>query len=1176
MKRLRNLLDVPNGPFKPIHTPDQTENYLGEDRERAFAEQQGLYYLNEHSDESDRIDKEFGLLQLGDHLSLAGDLSRQQQKQLDRLAAKKKGCPLPRNKEAVGGIVADMMTLLTLEEAGLLKPVMSHFEEIYFSEGGRQRLVAGLARFEFAEEIADRFRRFERYLKGLGTKLEYVPVSDERRKAVSLTFEKAPPQREAYGEWGYILDLFLVATEKGCCLVTDDRVTRRLRFSEKEDFSSSVPRVGSDALLRFFFRSGALSIDDYADIYGKLMEWRYLHMPPESDYILTLLPTVDDKAPGRLQRVLGYYQESVSLFMRLAKSDPSAIRRRLPQFLATHNRQLGSTLRKAFELGISSEQAAHVVKGLALNFYLDEFKGRIPEYLTGFIPLLTRLEGRSLDKTLDTEGKFQLWLDQALQMAGISPRDIDVYWQAYFGHLLASKRRAPNPQEIQAVLGLSWKIMPPHRRQPLALSSVGKDLQREGVLEIIPGPVYTFPMPGAEATEAVMVSDKEIEAALEQLLTTGITDGSETATVGRLRIQTKREGKDGLFVDLTVRPVLEGFKDDDIASISRVIGIFGLLAHPNGKLREEAWTTSRLKLLRLGLDVERWDSLKESLLAGEEPIWRLAADECASTLLSNSTIACEIAVGCLTKNPGWFFGVLSKLRPEHVKRWLAYSGNELTHEAHLTEAAWEEAFREPKDLAAWTTERRLVYHSMFSDAKAARARFVRKVFEELGGQVPLIIKLAHDLVGEGEKEPSPVYKANVALTILEIANFKRIGATDRKETGLSQMEFWRSTSDPDSSLELRQRVERLLTNAFGSWTTLIDDPDKETEHLPVHAEMSQLISRIWSIEAPDSNLLVRRFLSVIAGGLFTSHLGSLAQTTSVHGWRESRSRIRKIGRWLPGIDGSQGFFRPDLWDYLRYHVCFAVKGLRPFTSTVAGYLMSDSLRTRLLECGSSHKYACVALGGADTLQPGTLDESFDTSDTGGIDGFLEQCAGDSIKYWSARDTEKLSLLSKPTDLDKDLKGVFRTIGKGINKPDTDELVFWMMTLELGLRSKRKGWATSLTRLLERRVRELIEQSAELYERLLKYAFVVLVESGVSQTAKNRFKHFLFSSPYSLHKSNKLRSHLEAVLALLRTGRNSEEACEWIERLAMSKSIDFRTRRDLVGEVVDAYDDLPIA
>ncbi|MFH1114916.1 MAG: hypothetical protein V1792_13475, partial [Pseudomonadota bacterium] len=144
------------------------------------------------------------------------------------------------------------------------------------------------------------------------------------------------------------------------------------------------------------------------------------------------------------------------------------------------------------------------------------------------------------------------------------------------------------------------------------------------------------------------------------------------------------------------------------------------------------------------------------------------------------------------------------------------------------------------------------------------------------------------------------------------------------------------------------------------------------------------------------------------------------------------------------------------------------------------------------------------------------------------------------------------------------------------KPDTDELVFWMMTLELGLRSKRKGWATWLTQLLERRVRELIEQSPELYERLLKYAFVVLVESDVSQTAKNRFKHFLFSSPYPLHKSNKLRSHFEAVLALLRTGRNGEEACEWIERLAMSKSIDFRTRRDLVGEVVDAYDDLPIA
>lgn len=1177
MRRLRNMLDSAGSPFRLIPTQDQPKDYLGPDTEREFARQQGLYYLNEHSDERDHIEKEFGLRQLGDHLSLIGNLSGRQQKKLDRMAVRKKGSPLPRNSKAVPRIVADMMTLLTLEEKGLLNAVTLHFEEIYFSNLGKQWLLSSIGRYEFDEEMAARFRRFENYLKGLGKKLDYVPVSDAQRKVVSPLYEEQIRQRESFGEMSYLIDLFVVAKEKGCCLITDDRFTRRVHFSHLmvEEASQNILRIGSDTLLRFWQMSGDLASDQFAVFYEQLLEWKYLHMPPEPSYLVGLLPIPEGGSSRNFDRAIHYYRDSVSEVMELAQTDQAVAQRLLPRVLNTFKQQLGSALRAAFDSDLSSEQGAELFKGLAFNFFLEYFGPRVPEYLTGLLPSLIRLKGQKIEaEMLERERRFQLWLDQALRMAGIKSKDIDLFWTGFLRQITALNQSVPDPSIRRAILELYCQILPEHRREAIARSDVGRDLEAEGVLKITPGPIYEFRIPGPQSATVITITEQEIKEVVEQRLIEGFEQDVQREIVGKMGLSWSRPTQDSFFIHLSVTPVVTDVDDREIRPIRHAINLFELLQHPNPGLRNRAWESFRVRLDRLGNDLRKWDEVGKKLGQEDEKVWKQAARDSVDLLLCDRENASALVSECLVESPAWFFRAISMLKPEHVRHWLYYARNELTHEDHLTEAAWEEGFVGPQNFKEWERIRKLVFHSMFADAKVVRHAFAQSVFEEHGRNVDEVQELAHDLAHEGETASSPVYKINVVLTIIEISNFLWVRFQEDRETGLSPMKFWRSIADSDSSSELRLRVEALLTLACSSWSTLLEEPESETEQLSIHPELSQVISKVWDTTAQDTNVHIRRFLSVIAGGFITAHLPTAGMLSRTLSSRLLREVFHEIKKWHPGHERSPGFFRPEFWTYLEYHVCFAIKGLSAFTHTVADYLNSNALRLRLLETGGTHKLSYLALGGINTLQRKVLDRTLDTTDTSGIDRFLEQCAGDSINYWSKSDRKKLAALSNPVDPDHELEELFHAVRDQGEESDPRLLIHLMMSLELGLRSQRKGWDSYMARLLEPPVRDLIAHSAELYQRLVEYAFAIVLEPDASMDIKIHFEEFLLSIPQSLVGTDKTEVHFQAVLAFLKAGQNEEKACTWITQMAMAQSIDFQTRRRMIGEVTAAFDTLP--
>jgi|GEM_PF-6664588 len=489
LQDLRNRMDNDREKFRsPIQASDIPGDVLGEESERTYATEHDLFYLNEYGDDKGRIPKEFGFQELAVHLSGRGVLTTSQQQKLEKLARTNRAFqPLPTSRESLKEIVAGVSTLEALVELDLCEPTVNYFEIIHVSELGKARLREEILSTQFTQEVAERFQDFERYLKRLEEWIEWVPVSEhERNRLIGNPIKQVPGSLKHV--MIYLADLFAVALQKKCVLITDDRTTKTGRFSKER--ADELVRIGSDTLLRYFYHrpENSLGHHEYTDCYRQLINWNYLHLPLDVDVIMDAWPDEELRANIPAESPIQYFSHSLAEYLN-AIAHEKRLANIMHHVADEHGRQLALLLRRAFRTGKAQHQVAEIFKLLEPSFINNMFKEKFPETFPLVLAHLLAIGDENRENNEESGDKIFLeWLESVLELAGINRSDIASAWQSYILRITMAELPEIAPyraiQEKTAVVAYLMRVLPESTKDSVFVQHVNRILEEKLNLKI--------------------------------------------------------------------------------------------------------------------------------------------------------------------------------------------------------------------------------------------------------------------------------------------------------------------------------------------------------------------------------------------------------------------------------------------------------------------------------------------------------------------------------------------------------------------------------------------------------------------------------------------------------------------------------------------------------------------
>jgi len=1183
MKELRNTIDWDRR-FKPIPTPEDSADWLGETTERAFALERGIFYLHEFGDEQDRIPREFGFQELAVHLSSTGLLTPAQQKGLERLAAEREFRPLPRQEQALRDIVADVRTLQALHERELLPTILPYFEAIHISEPGRKWLLSEIASMEFTEDVDRRFREFELWIKRLTGWIEWVETTDEERerlgaqKAIQLTGHLREPLT-------YLGDLFAVSVKKECFFVTDDRFTRMAHFGSdrKEDQTQDVVRIGSDTLIRYLYKgmAASISLETYIDLYKQLMDWCYRHLPLDADVVMSMWPK-DAGDAIMSESPLMYFPRSTTEYLDLASGDEGLGRGILGTVVNDYNEQLALVLRRAYVEGRSPAEAARLLEKLALNFVSDRFKGRAPEYLVSLFTQVL-LTGEEVPAGEDTKAgeEFLMWLDNSLRAAGITEDDIDYGWRGHVHRFLtipvpAESRSLEKEAKSSAIAKILYEL-PDRTREMILGSPVGQILRESFGWEFDSGRAYFWRVPDETGVQQVSITDRQIdELVLEHraAIQSGETDGESG---GGVRIQVRARDKDSFFPVVDALPDEQHMTFDKWPSVSRIMPVIRYFDGPEGDLRLSAWDAGRAKLERFERNLEAWDNLKEPLRSAQEGTWNRAAQDCIGLLMSSAEVFASIASEAFTYGSQFVMELLSLLKIEHVRLWFHFplltwdTGEELTSWAEKTCSTVAQ-----RDVGGWSRIREFAYHSLFPDAPIFRKHLVHSIVNQVAAgtmEASEIKNYMHSLLDEAEENPCPVYRTNTVLTVTEL-----IKEETSRTRGTTSRHLWQALPGSDGGLSVHARTSSLLLKALSDSPSVFSrDAGRESEQSALCTAFSAALSSLWEPTSQESQPEPRRYLACVAGGYLAAALQKdhRKNKDTTH-WRELRRdllRIKISHAWTEP-DTAPGVYRPCLATSLHYPAAYAVKALAEFADTVSAYLMSDELHDRLIDIAEMQQVFHSMLWGRKGAQLSWLDAALDTRPDAGIHEFLKTMAGTSIRFWTSDERRRLESLTDQINPDREFERLRRQVIGGSRQSKQPATAGLLRGIWLGCVTKRKGWTRLLEKCLQEEFLSHLEKLGDMYWLWITSLPGLLLTDQVGPRTRRKLRRLLLRPVDEIPSPEVMRVHAES-LALLLMGEWYHDSLEtWLRQVAEEDSVAFEIRRTVFRVINDILNRLP--
>jgi hypothetical protein len=287
----------------PHVDPENGQDVIGQHTETVAARERDLLYLQEHITDEDRFPgiHVVGLRAIADALVADGRISPQLKGQMVQHARN----PLPAEQEAAqrltpgSDIVTGISTLATIALNGgmpALQAFLGYFGTVYYSESAWQRLQGDIEEYERLRNMVDEMRRLREQVGDAITSgllnMYTAPASLQPFPSLDPEPNESESDRSQALDLlnthvGYLNDVFVAGRAHSAPIWTDDRWTIKLCNGLAQD--ARPPDVfGTDSFL-LWNRLRTADDAEYYDSYSKLVRWRYLGLPLNTDYLFWLV-----------------------------------------------------------------------------------------------------------------------------------------------------------------------------------------------------------------------------------------------------------------------------------------------------------------------------------------------------------------------------------------------------------------------------------------------------------------------------------------------------------------------------------------------------------------------------------------------------------------------------------------------------------------------------------------------------------------------------------------------------------------------------------------------------------------------------------------------------------------------------------------------------------------------
>lgn len=254
------------------------------------------------------------LTQLVDWLYQKGRLSEKQWQEKKNIARDEhqiyENKDLEVKLEETYRIQAEETTLELMEQNGLVQILIDMGVQIFVERCTANYIKNNINTLDFKMKVNNWHKDLESFVNEDDSFMESESIfsNDEGKNVKNL-----------YGE--AVFSTIKMATEKKLPILTDDRCIQMIHIPQILD-----KQFGTDALLNDLYKNEIIGIDEYANAFLKLCQWRYYFLLPHVDILVSFAHQYKNKIPGKpLEVISNYGQECMDdqgLFLGLEQTDP--------------------------------------------------------------------------------------------------------------------------------------------------------------------------------------------------------------------------------------------------------------------------------------------------------------------------------------------------------------------------------------------------------------------------------------------------------------------------------------------------------------------------------------------------------------------------------------------------------------------------------------------------------------------------------------------------------------------------------------------------------------------------------------------------------------------------------------------------------------------------------------
>jgi hypothetical protein len=861
---------------------------------------------------------------------------------------------LPRGTD----IATNTLTLVAIAQAGALDGLLRYIGALHLLEQDWEELraeVAGVELREHAIRDLDRLRTL--LLRGIEDGLLHAeslaPDQHLLESYTAFEHEQAntlPALRQL--ALRYTDELISLAHHHHALLWTDDRWTNRVGLPEHV----AIERVGTETMLDWLHRCGALDEQRVYDAHAALISWGYQGLTINAGYLHWLVRQgVAPDARSLADAATRYRAALLALWTSAGPETTFGQQTYLVYLQRTAESVLG-----CFADHAAAEVVATIVRDLDISHDWPALEGNEPTHLSDVLMRIVGLIYRGAPITapaLQQLTTFSGWLEAALQQASFPKEAIDEAWRITVDRILQlyGELAAKHGQPVTGdrFLKLVIRIMPERALDIVLASRLGARV-RAYVGDMLRAEiVWAIRQPNG-ATERLTYPHDEWQRDYERAVDRAVTQVENAPiTVGVITIQTARATPSLLLRFHLAPTALHAERSSEaIVQTDDYVALFPRFADHRRTQRQAVWQIGRQQLTALGLSTQAWEQLRPKLLANNANAWRPAGRQALRTLLGHWPLVRTYLSDAVALDQSALFEVLARLDSDDGRSWLGLGSRERIDAAALSH--WAERTAATVTLDGDMTDagaRLSAYlgrfgHSLFLDAPIVRERMVTLIMgcPRADGQAALLQHLAH----LGQATASVALKANCVLIILRC--------------------HAHADWEHDADNSLRDELAQLIVQIARSQTP--DDP--QTVYPRLIAALTAYLYQSWQssahVDATGRAYLAHMAASWIGEELAVHLPPAVAEqlidalTPDPHDELHASAPPRQ----------PYTLFRPAWASLLNYGAALVLAAPAPIRPALATLLATPPARSAMLFCGAQHRVLQEVLNVA-TVQPGWLD-----------------------------------------------------------------------------------------------------------------------------------------------------------------------------------------------------------